>query len=359
MGAQLMFISVEHASMDVVTTFLSQIHLSGRLSRIVVDECHLSVTWSNFRPTMNKLRGLKIYPVPLVLLSATVPPRMEQQLRIHFGSQFLTIRKPTVRPELQYQMKIMPAATDMDPKILRTLVRHAELLKNGRAIVFCLRKQETEDLAAYINLQTSDTLAGFYHGGMAASERAKAQDQWMSGNIRVMVATKAFGMGIDFPGIRIVIHKGMSSSILDYAQETGRGGRDGKHARCLTVLNHRYCEDAIAHAKEEDDKKERQEMHDLLKSSKCIRMQLGRYVDGKGYDCGFYPRSFPCSGCAGQVSFELVEDEEAGEEFESMEEIAIPEMELENAELGYRQRQMNGDSDNVYMAVDDEEEETM
>src|ERR1700709_18856 len=102
-NAQLMFLSVDHATMDAVTSFLSRVHLSGRLSRIVIDECHLSVTWSSFRPRMSQLRGLKICPVLLVLLSATVPPRLEQQLRIHFGSQFATIRKLTVRPELCYQ----------------------------------------------------------------------------------------------------------------------------------------------------------------------------------------------------------------------------------------------------------------
>jgi superfamily II DNA helicase RecQ len=124
MSAQLMFISAEHASMDMVSTFLLQVHLSGRLSRIVVDECHLSVTWSKFRSSVNKLRGLKIYPVPLVLLSATVPPHLEQRLRIHFGSQFMTIRKPTVRPELQYQVRVAPQQAVMDKIIVQTLWRH-------------------------------------------------------------------------------------------------------------------------------------------------------------------------------------------------------------------------------------------
>jgi superfamily II DNA helicase RecQ len=166
MSAQLMFISAEHASMDVVSTFLSQVHLSGRLSRIVVDECHLSVTWSNFRASMNMLRGLKIYPVPLVLLSATVPPRMEQQLRVHFGSQFLTIRKSTVRPELQYQVRVAPQQGVMDKIILQTLWRHDELLTSGRAIVFCLYRQETEDLCSLISEKYGDTMAGYYHGGV-------------------------------------------------------------------------------------------------------------------------------------------------------------------------------------------------
>jgi superfamily II DNA helicase RecQ len=115
---------------------------------------------------MNMLRGLKIYPVPLVLLSATVPPRMEQQLRVHFGSQFLTIRKSTVRPELQYQVRVAPQQGVMDKIILQTLWRHDELLTSGRAIVFCLYRQETEDLCSLISEKYGDTMAGYYHGGV-------------------------------------------------------------------------------------------------------------------------------------------------------------------------------------------------
>jgi superfamily II DNA helicase RecQ len=353
-----MFISVEHVSMNVVTTFLSQVHVSGRLSRIVVDECHLSVTWSNFRASMNMLRGLKIYPVPLVLLSATVPPRMEQQLRIHFGSQFLTIRKSTVRPELQYQVQAVRRQGDMDAMILATLRRHDEQLRSGRAIVFCLRRQETEDLSSMINHQCGSSLAGYYHGGMDPNERTITQDEWMSGSIKVMVATKAFGMGIDFPGIRVVIHKGMSSSLLDYAQETGRGGRDGQTAWCITVLNDSYCEQYIS--SDEEDEREKREMYEMLKSAKCYRMQLGRHVDGKGYSCGFYPRSLPCSRCSAEISCEIVDDGDASDDF-LMEEFALPELELENTEQEYFRQQRGREgapSDDDYQVEEWDEEET-
>jgi superfamily II DNA or RNA helicase len=183
----------------------------------------------------------------------------------------------------------------------------------------------------------------------------------MSGSIKVMVATKAFGMDIDFPGIRVVIHKGMPSSLLEYAQETGRGGRDGQTAWCITVLNDSYCEQYIS--SEGEDEREKREMYEMLQSAKCYRMQLGRHVDGKGFSCGFYPRSLPCSRCSGEISCEIVDDDDASDDF-LMEEFALPELKMENTEQEYFRQQRRRepaplDDYEYHYEVDDTDAEIM
>jgi superfamily II DNA helicase RecQ len=263
---QLLFLSVEHAGMPDVQAFVQNIHGQGRLSRIVIDESHLALSWSDFRPSMFALKGLRMFPVPLLLLSATVPPSMEQDLRFHFGSNFRTIRQSTVRPELKYEVQEVDEAR-MDRAIVDALYQTEDDLEDGRAIVFCLQKVETSELADKINERFGTRIAATYHGDMDASDRKISQDEWMSGStVKVMVATKAFGMGIDCSNIRLIVHKGQSSSILDYAQETGRAGRDGCPSRCLTITNDKYSKQFIDHPNSNKaQKQQRQELLALLK----------------------------------------------------------------------------------------------
>jgi ATP-dependent DNA helicase RecQ len=169
-----------------------------------------------------------------------------------------------VRPELKYETLVVPTAK-LDHGIVSLLLANRDDLENGRAIVFCLFIAETMSLVEVINAKFGRRIAAFYHGQMTGDDRKIAQDDWMEGAVKVMVATKAFGTGIDYASIRIVIHKSQSSSLLDYAQETGRAGRDGKASKCLTVFdgNNRslLSNEDIGLAQ----RRERQEMFELLK----------------------------------------------------------------------------------------------
>jgi superfamily II DNA helicase RecQ len=275
--AQLLFLSVEHVENHQVHSFINSLHKSKRLARIVVDECHLAVTWSDFRPLMFELKSFRSKPVPWLLLSATVTPSMEQTLRLHFGSNFKTIRKQTMRPELLYSVQSVSDSNNLHTTILDQLKLNWTNFEDGRAIVFCLFTSETEELCELVNNDFKTIVCGYYHGQMPLEDRQRMFQDWLSGKIKVMAATKAFGTGIDFPKIRLLIHKGQSSSLLEYAQETGRGGRDGRLARCITMYNEQYCNGIVKLQKSQESKEEAQRMKDFLKVQRYNPKRRHRY----------------------------------------------------------------------------------
>jgi superfamily II DNA helicase RecQ len=140
---------------------------------------------------------------------------MEQPLRLHFGSNLKTIRKQTMRPELVYSVQSVSDSNKLDTTILDQLKSEWTAIEDGRAIVFCLFTSETIRLCELVNNDFQATVCWYYHGQMKSEERQRMFQDWLSGKIKVMAATKAFGTGIDFPKIRVVIHKGMISSLLD------------------------------------------------------------------------------------------------------------------------------------------------
>jgi superfamily II DNA helicase RecQ len=257
-----LFLSVEHVDNYQVHSFIRSLYLNKRLARIVVDECHLAVTWSDFRPLMFALKSFQSMPVPWLLLSATVPPSMEQPLRLHFGSSFKTIRKQTMLPELVYSVQSVPNSNKLDDAILEQLKSKRTAIEDGRAVVFCLYTSDTEELCKRINDDFQATVCGHYHGQMQPEERRKMFQDWLSGEIKVMAA---FGTGIDFSMVRLLIHKGQSSSLLEYAQETRRGGRDGQLATCITVYNDQYSNRFIEMQDSGASKEQAQRMQDFLK----------------------------------------------------------------------------------------------
>ena len=230
-GYKLLYISPERLSSEL---FLAKVERMRSVSMIVVDEAHCISQWGyDFRPSYLHIaevrRRLPSQDVPVLALTATATPRVVADIQARLG--FRTENVFSMSFERKNLVYVVREAEDRLGEMLHVLQRVP-----GSAIVYTRTRQQTVELARF--LIDNGITASNYHAGLTNAEKDFRQINWTKGRVRVMVATNAFGMGIDKPDVRLVIHYNMPDSLEAYFQEAGRAGRDGRTSYAVLLYNH-------------------------------------------------------------------------------------------------------------------------
>ncbi len=292
---KLLYVAPESLTKEENIAFLKE----ARLSFVAIDEAHCISEWGHdFRPEYRKIKSIvaQIAPhLPIIALTATATPKVQQDIQRNLQMEEADLFKSSFnRTNLFYEVR---------PKIKneskKSLIKFIKQHKGKSGIIYCLSRKKVEEIAELLRVNQID--AAPYHAGLESAIRIKTQDDFLNEELDVIVATIAFGMGIDKPDVRYVIHYDVPKSLEGYYQETGRAGRDGLEGHCL--MFYRY-EDIIKLDKFNKDKAvtERenakillQEMSAYAETGVCRRKFILNYFgETMEVDCGF------CDNCKRQ-----------------------------------------------------------
>jgi ATP-dependent DNA helicase RecQ len=281
---KMLYVAPETLTKEENIAFLKSLNISF----FAVDEAHCISEWGHdFRPEYRRLKEMMELihdAAPIIALTATATPKVQSDIVKNLG-----LRNPAIfvssfnRPNLYYEIqpKINVEQTN------KSIVRFIQLHKNKSGIIYTLNRKTTEELANMLSANGIKAVA--YHAGLDSKLRAERQDQFLHEDVQVIVATIAFGMGIDKPDVRFVIHYNIPKSIENYYQETGRAGRDGMEGKCILYYSHKDVA-KLEHLMKDKPLSEREVGAQLInetlsyaESSVCRRKTL-LYYFGEAYD---------------------------------------------------------------------------
>ncbi len=272
---KLLYVAPESLTKDENVEFLRTV----KISFYAVDEAHCISEWGHdFRPEYRRIRPIinEIGNAPVIALTATATDKVRTDIKKSLGIvDAVEFKSSFNRPNLYYEVR--PKTKDIDSDIIRFIKQHPG--KSG--IVYCLARKKVEELAEI--LKANDIKAAPYHAGLESQVRSQTQDAFLMEDIDVIVATIAFGMGIDKPDVRFVIHYDIPKSLEGYYQETGRAGRDGGEGICLAFYSfkdllklEKFMQDKPV-AEQDIGKQLLQETAAYAESSVCRRRMLLHY----------------------------------------------------------------------------------
>jgi superfamily II DNA helicase RecQ len=307
-GTPLLFVSAEQAVRQPFRQFLSQLDADRQLDRVVFDECHLILTASSYRPKLALLRHLRELRCQVVFLSATLPPL----LMAAFQSRMLLdgpriIRDVTFRADLHYSYHRQSRASNFEDYMVEGITRQLQGLAHedgARIIVYVNRTEEARQMATRLGCES------YFHESGTATEKEQVMARWRQGEHRVIIATSAFGTGVDYAHVRTVIHQGLPTDAINFAQEVGRLGRDGQGGSSYVIVPHTSMpiNDATWEKEKHSTPLSQRVMQRYVSQSRCLWATLSRFVDGvqQIQYCG--DKGKLCSICQVQGAFRIGEE---------------------------------------------------